>query len=317
MPRPASPRLAPRVGAMRFAIWPNLQQPWEDVLAVARHADATGWDGVYVADHFMGDGGGFGPVETPTLEATAAIPALAASTSGVRVGSLVLGATYRHPAVVASWAATTDRLSGGRLVLGVGAGWQVNEHEQYGIDLPPPGPRVRRFDEYCQALLGLLRRERTTLDGEWFQLTDAVSEPKPAQSPLPLLIGGKGDRMLGVVARHADEWNLWSTPQLMTERAAVLARRCEAIGRDPATIRRSTQALVLFTDDEAAARRFEEAVAPRPAVGGTVDRLAELVAAWRDAGVDEVIVPDFVLGRGTRRTEAMDAVIEQVAPAFR
>ena len=302
---------------MRFAIWPNLQQPWDDVVAVVRHAEATGWDGAYVADHFMGDGSGFGAEETPTHEATAALAGLTAATDRLRLGSLVLGATYRHPAVLAAWASTVDHIGHGRLVLGVGAGWQENEHDQYGIELPPPGRRVERFDEYCQVLTGLLRQERTTVEGEHFQVRDALSEPKPVQDRLALLIGAKGDRMLGLVARHADEWNLWSLPEAMAERAAVLARRCEAVGRDPATVVRSTQALVMLTDDEDRARRFEEAVAPRAAVGGTVDRLAEVVAGWRDAGVDEVIVPDFVLCTGARRLEAYDAIIEGIAPSFR
>ena len=118
---------------MRFSIWPTLSQPWEDVLAVTRHAEATGWDGVYVADHFMGSGGEQNPDTTPNLEATAALPALAMATERLRLGTLVIGNTYRHPAVLASWAATTDHVSGGRLLLGIGAGWLENEHEQYGI----------------------------------------------------------------------------------------------------------------------------------------------------------------------------------------
>ena len=242
---------------------------------------------------------------------------LATTTERLRLGSLVFAATYRHPAVLANWAATVDRLSAGRLVLGVGAGWQQNEHDQYGIDLLAVGDRVARFAEVCRVLTGLLRQERTSLDGRWFQLHEAVCEPKPTQQPPPLLIGGKGDRMLGIAARYADEWNMWSTPEVMAERGAALDRRCEAIGRDPATIRRSTQALVLLTDDEAAAARFVENVAPRAAVAGGVGAVADMVAGWAAAGVDEVIVPDFVLGRGTARLDAMDALIEHVAPAYR
>ena len=123
---------------MRFSIWPSLTQPWADVLAVAQHAEKTGWDGVYVADHFMGDEGAPWPVEIPTLEATAALGALAVATERVRLSPLVLGITYRHPAVLAKWAATVDHVSGGRLLLGVGAGWQENEHQQYGIPLGSP-----------------------------------------------------------------------------------------------------------------------------------------------------------------------------------
>jgi alkanesulfonate monooxygenase SsuD/methylene tetrahydromethanopterin reductase-like flavin-dependent oxidoreductase (luciferase family) len=298
---------------MRFSVWPNLQQPVDDVVAIARHAEATGWDGVWVADHFMGDGGGFGPVGTPTLEATAVLGALAVATERVRIGPLVLGSTYRHPAVVANWAATVDHLSGGRLVLGLGAGWQVNEHDQYGIELPDVGDRVGRFEEVCSVVRRLLTEERTTLEGRWFQLRDAVCEPKPV-GPLPLLVGGKGDRMLGIAGRHADEWNMWALPEVHAERAAVLDRACEAAGRDPGDVRRSTQALVVLTDDEAAATRFVEAVAPRAAFAGTAERFAELVGAWAEVGVDEVIVPDFAMGSADRTRDALDAIIEVLRP---
>jgi len=301
---------------MEFSVWPNLAQPWSDVVEVARHVEATGWDGVWVADHFMGDAGGFGPVETPTLEATAALAALASLTARVRLGSLVFGATYRHPAVLANWAAAVDHISNGRLVLGVGAGWQENEHAQYGIDLPAVGARVSRFAEYCEVLTRLLREPTTTIDGTWFSLHDAVCAPKPVQDPLPLLIGGKGDRMLAITARYGDGWNMWSLPDVFAERGAALDRACAAIDRDPTTIRRSTQALVAVTSDEAAARRFVEAV-PRAAVAGTVSQIAETVAEWRDAGLDELIVPDFTLGTGTARLDALDQLIEGLAPIFR
>jgi alkanesulfonate monooxygenase SsuD/methylene tetrahydromethanopterin reductase-like flavin-dependent oxidoreductase (luciferase family) len=316
---------------MRFSVWPRLMQPWSDVVEVARHAEATGWDGVWVADHFMGDGGGFGPETSPTLEATGVIAALATATERVRLGPLVLGATYRHPAVVANWAATVDRVSGGRVVLGVGAGWQRNEHDQYGIDLPPAGERVDRFTEYLEVLTRLLPRDgappdgaaagRSTFDGRWFTLRDAVCEPAPLQRPLPILVGGKGDRMVRRAARFADEWNMWGLPPVIAERSAFLDRCCADIGRDPATVRRSTQALLLpqpdgAVDDEAA-RRFLEAVAPRAAVAGTAAQITDVVGGWAVAGVDEVVVPDAPLGSGARRLELLDLLIEQVAPTFR
>jgi len=301
---------------MRFSIWPTAAQPWNDMVEIVCHAEATGWHGAYVADHFMGDGGGFGPVEGPTIESTGALAALASTTDRIRLASLVLGMTYRHPAVVANWAATVDHVSNGRLTLGIGAGWQENEHDQYGIELPPVGDRVSRFEEGCAVINGLLRAERTTLDGRWYQLRDAVCEPKPVQARLPLLIGGKGDRMLRITARHADAWNMWSLPPVMAERRAALDRACEAADRDPAEIATSTQALVRLTDDPEAADRFVERVAPRAAVGGTIEHVAEVVSGWRDAGVDELIVPDAALGRGTEKLEAMDQIIEGLVPLF-
>jgi F420-dependent oxidoreductase-like protein len=301
---------------VRFSIWPNLQQPWADVLEVAQHAEATGWDGIYVADHFMGDGVSFGDGDTPTLEATASVAALAAATTRLRLGTLVLGMTYRHPAVLAKWAATVDHASGGRLLLGIGTGWQENEHDQYGIRLGPPGERLSRFDEGCQIILGLLRAPRTSIMGEHYVVTDAVAEPKPVQQPLPLLIGGKGDRMLGLVARYADEWNMWGLAETIAERGAVLDTRCERIGRDPATIARSAQALVRLTDDADAAQRFLARTGGRAAVAGPVEAVVDAAAALRDVGVGELIVPDFALGRGAARLERMDELITALAPAL-
>ena len=296
---------------MRFSVWPNLMQPVEDVLDVARHADRTGWDGVWVADHFMGDGAGFGAVETATLESTAVLSALAVATERVRIGPLVLGATYRHPAVVANWAITTDRLSSGRLVLGLGAGWQRNEHDQYGIDLPAVGDRVTRFSEYVRVVRRLFEEPTADFDGRWFRLSGARCEPKADPGPgrpggIPILVGGKGDRMIALAARQADEWNMWGLPERIAERSAVLDRACHDIGRDPSSIGRSTQALLLPTDDGARARRFLDAVAPRAAVAGPDDLIAETVAGWSQVGVGEVIVPDSPLGRGAERSEHLD-----------
>ena len=154
----------------------------------------------------------------------------------------------------------------------------------------------------------LLTEELTTLDGEWFTLDAARCEPKPVQRPLPLLVGAKGERMLGVVARRADAWNRWSTPEQMRVSAEVLARQCDEIGRDPSSIRRSTQAVVKLTDDPAEARAFLDAMAGRAAVAGPPSAFAEMVEGWRSVGVDEVIVPDWHLGTGSQRADALDAL---------
>lgn len=293
---------------MLLSIWPNAQQPWKDLVEEVRHADATGWHCAYVADHFMGDGGGFGAPDVPTLEATAVLSGLAVATERIGLAPLVLGNTYRHPAVVAKWAATVDHLSAGRLTLGVGAGWQRNEHEQYGITLPSPGERVARLDEACAILRAMLHHPPATVAGEHYRVTDALCEPTPVQEHLPLLVGGKGDRMLGLVARHADHWNMWGLPDVLAERAEVLARRCEAVDRDPTTVHRSTQALVMLTDDATRAAAFVESVAPRAAFAGTAEEFAELCDRWADVGVDEVIVPDAALGTGAPRLERLDAL---------
>ena len=288
---------------MKLSIWPVLRQPWDDVVEVARHADATGWDGFWLADHFMGDGGA---VAVPTLEVTAALPALARETRRMRLGTLVLGNTYRHPAVVANWAATVDHLSEGRMVLGLGAGWQENEHEQYGIAFPSPGERVRRLDEACQVVTALLRDPVARFEGAHYALRDAVCEPKPVQPHLPLLLGVRGDRALGLVAQHADEWNMWAVPEMLRERDAVLRRHCDAAGRDRSSIHTSVQVMVRVTDDEADAEAFREQYGRRRSFAGAAAAFAEFVAECGEAGADEFVVPDQGLGTGQRRLAAMD-----------
>lgn len=302
---------------MRFSFWPWLSKPWSELSGLVQHVETTGWDGVYLADHFMGDeGGGFGAVEDPLLESTAALAVLAGETERVRLATLVLGITYRHPAVLANWATTVDHASGGRMLLGVGAGWQLNEHEQYGIRLGPVKERIDRFEEAVQVITGLMNDPRTTVDGEHYRVTDAISEPKPLQQPAPLLVGGKGNRMLGIVARYATEWNMWSTPELNAERWSVVEQRCEAIDRDPGEIRRSTQAVVVVTDADSSEQEkaVVERLAPRPVLVGTAGRIAEQVQTYADAGIDELIVPDFALGTGTERTDKLDALIDAFEP---
>jgi F420-dependent oxidoreductase-like protein len=300
---------------MRFSVWTSTNQPWAEVVATARHAEATGWDGIWVADHFMGNVEAI-PADVPTLEAGSVVAALAAAVPRVRIGTLVYGNTYRHPAVLANMAATADHISGGRFVLGIGAGWQINEHEQYGIDLPGVRDRVDRFEEAIQVVRSLLREPTTTFAGEHYCLTDALCEPKPVQARLPILVGAEGDRMLGIVARYADEWNTWGLPDHIAERSAVLDRICELVARDPDAIARSAQGLLFFTDDDALAERLADTL-PRPVLAGTVERLRDVVAAYAQAGLTELIVPDFTLGSGAQKLEALDRFIVDVAPAFR
>lgn len=301
---------------MRFSLWTFSGQPWPDLLAAARHADATGWDGVWVADHFMSNASGPIPATNPTLEAGSLVAALGAVLDRVRVGTLVYGNTYRHPAVLANMAATVDQVTGGRFVLGIGAGWQVNEHEQYGVELPPVRVRVDRFEEAVQVIRSLLSRPTTSFDGRHYRLTGALCEPKPVQQPLPILVGASGDRMLGIAARWADEWNTWGRPDHVAERSAVLTRACERAGRDPDEVARTAQALLFLTDDPGEAEGLVRA-APMPAIAGTPEQLRDVVAAYAEAGLDELIVPDRTLGTGARKLETMDRFIDEVAPAFR
>lgn len=308
----------PTLRRVRFSVWPSPPRPWNEILDLATHCESTGWDGVYFADHFMPNTPDGAPADGPTLECWSVVAALAAAVPRVRLGTLVCGNTYRHPAVLANIAAAVDNISGGRLVLGLGAGWQVNEHEAYGIPLYEPRDRLDRLDEACQIVLGLLRDQRTTVDGEHYRVTDAPCDPKPVQHRLPLLIGGGGERRtLRIAARYADEWNIWSTPEQLAAKHAVLVRHCDDLGRDPAEITVSTQALLFLSDDETWLAGKREADIGRPAIIGTPSEVVDIVGRYRDAGVDELIVPDWNLGPLERRRDTCDRFLDEIASQFR
>jgi F420-dependent oxidoreductase-like protein len=300
---------------MKFSVWPSPERPWADVLDIVQTCDGAGWYGVYFADHFMPNDLGGDPLDGPVLECWTVMAALAAATRELRIGSLVLGNLYRHPAVVANSAATVDHISNGRFVLGVGAGWQVNEHDVYGIDLLDTKTRLDRFEAACAVLTSLLREERTTFEGGGYRITNAPSDPKPVQDRLPLLVGGKGEkRTMRIAARYADEWNAWTTPDEFSQKIGVLEKHCNDLGRDPAEIKRSTQALVYLSTDESWLARFRDRDPVRPMIVGTPPEVVEQVAAYRDAGVDELIIPDWAMGRPPRVQDTLALFWNEVVP---
>jgi F420-dependent oxidoreductase-like protein len=210
---------------------------WDDMLAVWKEADdievfESGW----VFDHFypiVGDSAG------PCLEGWVALTALAQATRRLRLGVLVTGIHYRHPAVLANMAATIDIISGGRLEVGIGAGWNEEESGAYGIELGGRRERSDRFEEACQVLIGLLSQETTDFHGSYYQLIKARCEPKGPQRPHPpICIGGSGERRtLLTSARYAQHWNFaGGTPAEFAHKRDVLFAHCQAIGRDPAEI---------------------------------------------------------------------------------
>lgn len=298
---------------MRFGLWIATDRPFDDVLASALEADRTGWDVIYLADHFMPR---TEPPDQPRLESWTTLGALAARTTRARLGVLVTGNTYRHPAVLAKMAATVDHVSGGRLVLGLGAGWQRNEHVAYGIDLPEPTELLARLEESCTMIRSLLDNDWTDFDGRYYHLEHAPCEPKPVQAHLPLLLGVAGEKVaLGIAARRADIWNYWGTPDGVAHKLEVLVRHCEAAGRDPATLERSTQALVRMSEDPAELSRLASEPTHQPSITGTPGQIAEELARYEALGIDEFVVSDRTLGRNaSERFETMERFLEVAAP---
>jgi F420-dependent oxidoreductase-like protein len=227
---------------MRYAIKTSPQETtFEAMKAVWQEADRIDlFDSAWNFDHFYPI---FSDSTGPCMEGWVTLTALAAVTERIRIGCLVTGIVYRHPAVLANMAATLDRVSNGRLELGVGAGWNQEECDAYGIELGTLKERFDRFDEALEVLDGLLTSETTDFDGRYFRLTKARNEPKGVQQPRPpITIGGSGRRRtLRAAARYADHWNHpGGSPEEIGEAKAVLHEHCAAIGRDPAEIRTST-----------------------------------------------------------------------------
>jgi probable F420-dependent oxidoreductase len=303
---------------MQFSIWASMERPWDEVRSLAVAIENQGWDGLWYADHYMPNTEDGTTASGDVHECFSMLAALAAVTSRIRLGSLVTPTTINHPALIANRAATIDRISHGRFVLGMGAGWQVNEHLAYGIDLLEAGPRVDRFAESIEIVSRLLSEDRVTFAGKHFSITDAPCEPKPVQSPLPILVGTGGPRMLRLTARFAQEWNTWGTPETAGEVLQSLLKACEKEGRDPATIRKSVQALVFITPDEASGDVLRTKVPADRSIVGTTSQLAGEVQKYIDAGFDEICVPDFTLG-GTaeQRANAYSTIWNDIAVQFR
>ena len=298
---------------MKFSVWPNMSHAPSEVFDTARWAEDEGWHGVWYADHYMPNTGDESFAPGDIHECWAMLPAIAALTERVRVGTLVSPTSIHHPALLANRAASIDHISNGRMVLGIGAGWQINEHRAYGIELEAPKQRVDRFEEAIQIVRSLMGQDRTTFDGDVYTITDAPSDPAPIQSPLPILVGTGSPRMLRITARFADEWNTWGGPTMAGGARSKFDAACESVDRDPASMWTSVQALVFVTDDDAQAEKIlAGGMGPR-SIAGTPDRLVETIGEYAEMGFDEFIVPDFNLG-GTpeARREALERINETV-----
>ncbi|WP_219467345.1 LLM class flavin-dependent oxidoreductase [Nonomuraea rhizosphaerae] len=236
--------------------------PYEELVRIWRQADAVpAIEHAWLWDHMLPI---FGPVETPIYEGWTMLAALAAQTSRLKVGLMVTSNLTRPPAVLAKIASTVDVIAPGRLVLGLGVGGTrlrgdtivPREYNAYGLTVPTPAEGRARLAESCTIIRRMFTEERFDFDGRYYQLKDVVCEPKPAVRP-PLLLGGWGDNTLGVVAEHADIWNVPGPPHntvaFLRDRSKLLDEKCAAIGRDPSEIVRSTQ-IVVTPDDVGAAR---------------------------------------------------------------
>jgi probable F420-dependent oxidoreductase len=252
---------------------------WANLRKLALTAEAEGLDSVWGADHLVlhGDGEWHGIHECWTV-----LTAVAAITSRVEIGPMVLALPFRNPALTAKMAAELDEVSDGRLILGLGCGWHEPEFTAFGY---PFDHRVGRFSEGLEILLPLLRGETVTFEGRWHRARDARLLPRPIRPDLPILIAGKQPRMLRLVATHADQWNAaWyghpDTADELRTRLAKLRAALDEAGRDPGTLELTAGIFVAVSDDPDA---------PESAMRGTVDEIADALAGYADLGVRHLI----------------------------
>ncbi len=303
---------------MYFSAWANSAHPWNEVRNFVQSVENMGWDGFWYADHYMPNTPDGEPIGGNFHECFSVLSALAATTSKIRLGSLVTPTTVNHPALIANRAATIDQISNGRFVLGMGAGWQVNEHKAFGIELFGAKDRVDRFAEAIEIVASMLSQDRTTFNGAHFTITNAPCEPKPVQSPLPILVGTGGARMLRLTARFAQEWNTWGTPEVAGGVIANLRAACEKESRDFSTVRKSVQPLFFIVNDDASAEKLRAVVPADRSVVGSTTQLVDAVGQYKDLGFDEICVPDFTMGQTpSERSDNYEKFWNEVAVHFR
>lgn len=308
---------------IRFGIQTGQQGlTWAELEAAWRQADAWGYDSLWAYDHFYPI---FADPTGPCFEGWTLLAALARSTTRARIGHLVNGNTYRNPCVLAKSAMTVDHISGGRLNLGLGAGWFEAEHRSFGIDFKTVRGRLEALEESLRIVKGMFTAPSVTLEGRHYRVAEARCEPKPVQRPHPpIMIGGTGRRiLLRLVAEHADMWNAAGTPETMGALIDVIRRHADAVRRDPDAIEKTVMMTLCYTRDPTRQQVMERLVAgmlrttPEQArtaimMGGR-DECLETIARYRTVGVTHFIFMLFA----PLALDEVQAFAEEVMPAAR
>ncbi len=284
--------------ALRIFTEPQQGATYDDLLAVAREAEALGFDAFFRSDHYLTMGAGLG--EPGPTDAWVTLGALARETERIRLGTLVTAGTFRLPGPLAITVAQVDAMSGGRVELGLGSGWFEQEHAAYGIPFPSLGERFDRLEEQLAVVTGLWETpagERFSHDGTYYRLVDSPALPKPVQSPRPpVIIGGWGKtRTPALAARYADEFNVPFPPRdAFAPQVEAVIGACDAVGRDPGSMTWSVALVVCCGEDDAAFRRRAGAIGREPdelranGAAGTAAEVTETLAAYAQAGAARI-----------------------------
>jgi F420-dependent oxidoreductase-like protein len=282
--------------AQEFARIPDPVAAYETLVAIARVADAAGYETLVAPDHLTT----IPPSHEIVFEAWSLLAGLARETSRVRIGQLVTANSYRNPALQAKMASTVDVMSNGRLTFGIGAGWWEPDYTGYGYEFGTPGERLRQLGEAVQVILALWTQKEATFEGKYYQVCGAVNEPKGVQTPhIPLMIAGGGEKVtLRLVAQYGDACNIMNSPEVLAHKYAVLERHCADVGRDYNAITRTAATVAIMRDTDEEARALVPPGSEFAFPGdlgsygliGTIDTVKRRIAAFEAAGVQELIV---------------------------
>jgi F420-dependent oxidoreductase-like protein len=315
-------RYGPRMSrtAPCFVFTPQVGAGYAGFRERVRAAEETGFDGFWVVDHMWGRG----VPDVPCLEGWSLVTALAEATTTLRLGVLVTCNSYRNPGMLAKAVVTADHVSGGRVELGLGAGWMEEEYAAYGFEFPGVRTRLDQLAETLEIVTRLFTQPRTTVDGRFYRFVDAPFEPKPVQRPLPITIGGAGPKVLmKLVARYAQRWNcpMPAAPRLQ-EHLSALRAHCRDIGRDPAEVVVSEQIAVILGKDDASLRA-KRATAERM-IGGFVDIESMAICGTPNAVIDRLAqkiesgVRDFAILFGDfGAPDSLELFASRVRPALK
>jgi F420-dependent oxidoreductase-like protein len=296
----------------------------DDLRQVWRLADRCGFHWASIWDHFYPAMIAPGDAQGSCFEAVSTMTALAVETSRVRIGSLVYCMAYRHPAVLAKAMVTVDHLSGGRMELGLGAGWNQIEFDAYGIPFLPIKDRLDQLEEGVQIIRGLFTQETTTFHGKHYHVTEARCEPKPLQKHPRIWLGGMGEkRLLRMAAKYADGWSVpFIPPDLYAHKNRVLTEWCDKCGRNPREVTRTVNVGLAIGRHEADAQRkrrsletqFGDALSflEHGMLIGTPQQVIDRIAEYAHAGADWIILAL----RGPFDVEGLQVFVDEVMPAF-
>ncbi|MEV6323583.1 LLM class F420-dependent oxidoreductase [Nocardia sp. NPDC051787] len=284
-----------------FSYGKSVRELFPTVIAQAREAEAAGFDTVFVMDHFY-QLPGIGTPDEPMLEAYTALGGLATATERIQLSALVTGNTYRNPAMLAKTVTTLDVVSGGRAVLGIGAGWFELEHRSFGYDFGTFTTRFERLEEALQIIQPMLAGRRPTFDGKWYQVENAMNEPR-VRDDVPILLGGSGEKKtFRLAARFADHLNLICNASELPHKLEVLRGRCAEVGRDPATLETSYLCFLMVDEDGDLVRKQQRDYLSR--MGIDLSALSESERAQTPADRQFVGTPDEVAEQ--LRTRVLD-----------